>query len=114
MLYNPLILVHIHTAINMQCMACDVASIWGCQKRYSLSNVLSLAQNSQGNPIQQPGPGRGVKRVGHISLDETRGNRIDCDIPTRNLERQSASEAFNARFSRGIIRLARVSCGTHD
>ena len=74
-------------------MACDVVSTRGCQKRYSLSNIRGLTQGSQGNPVQHVGPSRGAERVGHISLDETRGNRIDCDVPTRDFERQSASKA---------------------
>src|SRR3954470_8136190 len=101
--------IHVHAAGDVQLRAGDVAGLPRGQERHRLRDLLGLAEAVQRDLLQQRGLLGLGQDIGHVGLDEARGDAVDGDVAAAELARQRPRHARDAGLGRRVVGLARVA-----
>ncbi len=71
--------LHVHAAVDLDNLACDVARHVGCEERGYVGDVVGLAAAAQGNFLDPLGAYIVGKSCCHGCLDEARSDGVGAD-----------------------------------
>src|SRR4029453_16809088 len=101
-------LCHVHSPVDVQCDAGDIARLLRGEKKHGVRDVLRRAEPPQRYLFEQCSTLRFRQRLRHIGIDEARRHAVDRDVATADFLRERFRESDERRLGRRVVGLAGV------
>src|SRR5665213_3274684 len=100
---------HVQAAVDVQRLTGDVPGLRRCEEQYRRCNILGRTQPRHGYAGRQSRPLLIVKGLGHVRVDESRGNRIDGNAAGGDFLSQRLGEAQYPGLGCRVVDLAGIA-----
>ena len=102
-------LIHVHPAVHMDNLPCDVRGAVGDQVFDGVKNIIGRAEAPLRYRLNQSGAVLFGNFACHICFDKARSYGVNRNPPRGDFLGQGLREANHARLACGIVRLPRIT-----